>query len=234
MKEIIIVKNLRKEYKVGEVIIPALSGMSFSLYEGEFVVILGPSGSGKSTMLNMIGGIDSPTDGEIIYENKNISTVSDKELTRYRSDAIGFVFQFYNLLQNLTARENIELAAQLSPNPLDVSELIDRIGMKDHTGHFPTQLSGGQQQRIAIARAIVKNPSLLLCDEPTGALDSSTGLQVIRLLKDFNEAYKKTIVIITHNAVIGDIADRVFHIRDGLVAKVVENANPKQPEEIEW
>jgi len=234
MNEIITVNNLHKEYKVGEVILPVLRGISFNLYEGEFVVVLGPSGSGKSTMLNMIGGIDSPSDGEIIYNNKNISIASDKELTKYRSNAIGFVFQFYNLMQNLTARENIELAAGLSNTPLDAGDLLEKIGMAEHTGHFPTQMSGGQQQRIAIARAIVKNPSLLLCDEPTGALDSSTGLQVIRLLKDFNASYKKTIVIITHNAAIGEIADRVFHIRDGKLAKVVENENPKQPEEIEW
>jgi len=234
VKEIITVNNLCKEYIVGEAVIPVLRGMSFSLFEGEFVVVLGPSGSGKSTMLNMIGGIDSPTDGEIIYANKNISAVSDKELTKYRSSAIGFVFQFYNLLQNLTARENIELAAGLSHEPLDVDELLEKIGMLEHTGHFPAQMSGGQQQRIAIARAIAKNPSILLCDEPTGALDSETGLQVIRLLKNFNETYKKTIVIITHNAAIGEIADRVFHIRDGRLAKVVENDSPKQPEEIEW
>jgi len=234
MSEILKVNNLCKQYKVGELIIPVLRGMSCSLYEGEFIVILGPSGSGKSTMLNMIGGIDSPTDGEIIYDNKNISVASEKELTKYRSSAIGFVFQFYNLLQNLTARENIELAASLSSNPLDVDELLEKIGMTDHAGHFPAQMSGGQQQRIAIARAIAKNPALLLCDEPTGALDSSTGVQVIRLLKDFNVAYKKTIVVITHNAAMSAIADRVFYIRDGLIEKITENKNPIQPEEVEW
>ena len=234
MKEILKVNNLHKRYKMGEIVIPALRGVSCSLYEGEFIVILGPSGSGKSTMLNMIGGIDSPTEGEIIYDNKNISAVSEKELTKYRSNAIGFVFQFYNLLQNLTARENIELAANLSNDPLDTDELLDKIGMKEHAGHFPAQMSGGQQQRIAIARAIAKNPSILLCDEPTGALDSTTGVQVIRLLKDFNVAYKKTVAIITHNTAMGAIADRVFHIRDGLLDKVIENNNPIQPEEVEW
>ena len=233
-KEILKVNNLHKEYVVGEVVIPVLNGISCSLYEGEFIIILGPSGSGKSTMLNMIGGIDSPTDGEIIYENKNISAVSDKELTEYRSSAIGFVFQFYNLLQNLTAKENIELAANLSSDPLNTDELLDKIGMKDHASHFPAQLSGGQQQRIAIARAIAKNPSLLLCDEPTGALDSSTGVQVIRLLKDFNEAYKKTIAVITHNSAMSVIADRVFYIKDGLIDKIVVNNNPLQPEQVEW
>ena len=234
MKEILKVNNLHKQYKVGEVIIPVLRGISCSLYEGEFIVILGPSGSGKSTMLNMIGGIDSPSEGEIIYDNKNISVASEKELTKYRSNAIGFVFQFYNLLQNLTAKENIELAANLSNAPLDVDELLDKIGMKEHSGHFPAQMSGGQQQRIAIARAIAKNPSILLCDEPTGALDSATGIQVIRLLKDFNVAYKKTIAIITHNTAMGAMADRVFYIKDGLLDKVVENKNPIPPEDIEW
>lgn len=234
MTEILKVNNLHKEYRVGEVTIPVLRGISCSLYEGEFVVILGPSGSGKSTMLNMVGGIDSPTSGEIIYDNKNISIVSEKDLTAYRSNAIGFVFQFYNLLQNLTARENIELAANLSDAPLDIDELLVKIGMADHAGKFPAQLSGGEQQRIAIARAIAKNPTLLLCDEPTGALDSSTGVQVVRLLKDFNEAYKKTIVVITHNAAMGAIADRIFYIKDGLLDKVVENKNPVQPEDIEW
>ena len=234
MKEILKVNNLHKEYKVGEVVIPVLRGISCSLYEGEFIVILGPSGSGKSTMLNMIGGIDSPTAGEIIYNNKNISAASDKELTTYRSSAIGFVFQFYNLLQNLTARENIELATKLSDDPLSVDDLLDKTGMREHEGHFPAQMSGGQQQRIAIARAIAKNPSILLCDEPTGALDSTTGVQVIRLLKDFNVAYKKTIAIITHNAAMGAMADRVFHIKDGLLDKVIENKNPIQPEQVEW
>jgi len=234
VNEILKVNNLYKQYQVGEVILPVLRGMSCSLYEGEFVIILGPSGSGKSTMLNMIGGIDSPTDGEIFYDNKNISVASEKELTMYRSNAIGFVFQFYNLLQNLTARENIELTANLSSNPLNVDELLEKIGMTNHAAKFPAQLSGGEQQRIAIARAIAKNPTLLLCDEPTGALDSSTGVQVIRLLKDFNVAYKKTVVVITHNAAMSAIADRVFYIRDGLIEKIIENKNPIQPEEVEW
>ena len=234
MREIIKINNLHKRYQVGEIIIPALRGVSCSLYEGEFVVILGPSGSGKSTMLNMIGGIDHPTEGEIVYGDKNISAASEKELTKYRSSAIGFVFQFYNLLQNLTARENIELAANLSSDPLDTDELLEKIGLTDHAGHFPAQMSGGEQQRIAIARAIAKNPSILLCDEPTGALDSTTGVQVIRLLKDFNVAYKKTVAIITHNTAMGAIADRVFHIRDGLLDKVIENKNPIQPEEVVW
>ena len=234
MNEIITVNNLRKQYVVGEVTIPVLKGINFSLYEGELVVILGPSGSGKSTMMNLLGGLDSPTEGEIIFNNKNIGEASDKELTKYRSNAIGFVFQFYNLLQNLTAKENIDLAATLSNDPIDTDELLEKIGMADHAGHFPAQMSGGQQQRVAIARAIAKNPSLLLCDEPTGALDSSTGVQVIRLLMDFNRTFGKTIVIITHNAVIADIADRVFYVRDGQIEKIEVNENPIKPEEVTW
>ena len=234
MNEIITVNNLRKQYVVGEVTIPVLKGINFSLYEGELVVILGPSGSGKSTMMNLLGGLDSPTEGEIIFNNKNIGAASDKELTKYRSNAIGFVFQFYNLLQNLTAKENIDLAATLSNDPIDTDELLEKIGMADHAGHFPAQMSGGQQQRVAIARAIAKNPSLLLCDEPTGALDSSTGVQVIRLLMDFNRTFGKTIVIITHNAVIADIADRVFYVRDGQIEKIEVNENPIKPEEVTW
>lgn len=234
MKEILTVDNIKKQYKVGEVIVPVLHGISFSLYEGELVVILGPSGSGKSTVLNMIGGIDSPTEGRILYNNKDIGTISDKELTKYRSQAIGFVFQFYNLLQNLTAKENIEIAAGLSNDPIDTDMLLKKIGMSDHARHFPAQMSGGQQQRIAIARAIVKNPRLLLCDEPTGALDSSTGIQILRLLKDFNQSFKKTIVIITHSIAISGIADRVFFLRDGLIEKIKENSKPIQPEEVVW
>ncbi|MCL2841530.1 MAG: ABC transporter ATP-binding protein [Defluviitaleaceae bacterium] len=232
MNEILAVCNLSKIYQIGEVVIPALRGVSFNFYEGEFVVILGPSGSGKSTMLNLVGGIDNPTKGEIIYQNKNIGAVDDKELTIYRRDAIGFVFQFYNLIQNLTARENIEIVSNLSKKPLDVDVLLERIGMTDRARNFPYQLSGGQQQRIAIARALVKNPSLLLCDEPTGALDSTTGTQVLRLLKDFNSEYKKTVVVVTHNTSFSAIADRTFYIRDGLIEKIEENSNPVDPDQI--
>ena len=234
MKEILKINNIHKRYQVGEVIVPALRGVSCSLYEGEFIVILGPSGSGKSTMLNMIGGIDTPTEGEIFYGDINISAVSDKELTKYRSTAIGFLFQFYNLFQDLTAKENIELATYLSNDPIDADELLEKIGMTEHAGHFPAQMSGGQQQRIALARALAKNPSILLCDEPTGALDSATGVQMVRLIKDFNVAYKKTVAVITHNTAMAAIADRVFYIRDGMIEKIITNDNPIQPEEVMW
>lgn len=234
MERILDVKGVTKEYLMGEVKVEALRGVSFELFEGEFVVILGPSGSGKSTMLNIIGGIDKPTAGEVIYCGKNISTISDKELTNYRRTAVGFVFQFYNLIPNLTAKENITLAVELSKDPIGSAKLLDMIDMADRAGHFPSQLSGGQQQRIAIARAVAKNPAILLCDEPTGALDFSTGLQVLKLLKDFNTQYKKTVVIITHNSAIGDMGDRVFHFKDGLIDRIQINENPVPPEEVIW
>ncbi len=234
MKKVLEVTNVTKEYLMGEVKVSALRGVSFELYDEEFVVILGPSGSGKSTMLNIIGGIDKPTTGEVLYNNKNIGNINDKELTNYRRQAVGFVFQFYNLIPNLTAKENILLASELSKEPISADELLETIGLADRGGHFPSQMSGGQQQRIAIARAIAKNPSILLCDEPTGALDFNTGIQVLRLLKDFNKNYKKTVVIITHNSAIGDMGDRVFHIKDGLIDKVVINTKPIEPEEVMW
>lgn len=234
MKTILEARELTKLYQMGEITVHALRGVSFQLYEGEFVVILGPSGSGKSTMLNIIGGIDTPTSGSVYYNNKNISTISDKELTNYRRNAVGFVFQFYNLIPNLTAKENILLAAELSKKPIPANELLTKIDLLDRGNHFPSQLSGGQQQRVAIARALSKNPDILLCDEPTGALDFSTGISVLRLLKDFNTEYKKTVVVITHNAAISAIGDRTFYIKDGLIDKIEENKNPIPPEEVSW
>ena len=228
------VRNVTKEYIMGEVTVHALRGVSFDLYEGEFIVVLGPSGSGKSTLLNIIGGIDKASDGNIMFANKDIGTASDRELTAYRRHAVGFVFQFYNLIPNLTARENIVLAAEMSNNPIPPDELLKAVDLSDRGGNFPTQLSGGQQQRVAIARAVSKNPQILLCDEPTGALDFSTGIQVLRILKDFNEQYKKTVIIITHNASIGEMGDRVFHVKDGLIDKIVVNENPIPPEEVSW
>jgi putative ABC transport system ATP-binding protein len=234
-KEIILeIKGVTKEYKMGEVTVQALRGVDFEILSGEFLVILGPSGSGKSTVLNIIGGIDQPTTGKIIYRDKDISAVSERDLTKYRRSSVGFVFQFYNLIPNLTAKENILLASELSSNALPVTELLETIGLTDRGGHFPSQMSGGQQQRVAIARAVAKNPEILLCDEPTGALDFSTGLQVLKILKEFNQKHKKTVVIITHNSGIGEMADRVLYIKDGLVDHIVINDAPVDPEEVSW
>ena len=233
-RKILQVSGLKKDYIVGEVTVQALRGVSFDIYEGEFVVVLGPSGSGKSTILNIVGGIDTPTAGEILYNGKNIADFNEKQLTGYRRNAVGFVFQFYNLIPNLTTKENIELAAQLSAGPLSTADLLKRIDMTERAGHFPSQLSGGQQQRVAIARAIAKNPDLLLCDEPTGALDAATGVQVLRVLRDFNRVYGKTVVIITHNAGIGEMSDRVFTVLDGKIAKITDHPFPVEPEEVSW
>lgn len=234
MEQILIADNVTKEYKMGEVTVNALRGASFSIYSGEFVVILGPSGSGKSTILNIIGGIDKPTSGNVIYRNKDIGQLSEKDLTKYRRAAVGFVFQFYNLVPNLTARENILLSSELSKNPINCDELLLTVGMKERANHFPSQMSGGEQQRIAIARAVAKSPDILLCDEPTGALDFSTGIQVLKVLKEFNKKYNKTVVIITHNSSIAEIADRVFYIKDGLVDRIRVVETPMSPEEVNW
>jgi putative ABC transport system ATP-binding protein len=228
------VKGLTKEYHMGEVTVHALQGVDFTVGEGEFVVILGPSGSGKSTILNIVGGIDVPTAGQVLYRGQDISGYNQKKLTNYRRNAVGFVFQFYNLMQNLTALENITLASEMAAHPIDPRKLLAQIDMAERGGHFPSQLSGGQQQRVAIARAIAKNPDILLCDEPTGALDVSTGIQVLHLLKDFNESYRKTVVIITHNAGIAEVADRVLTVKDGRIAGDRSNSNPIAPEEVAW
>ena len=231
---ILTAENLTKEYIMGEVTVKALRGVSFTLYENEFVVILGPSGSGKSTMLNIIGGIDRPTGGAIHFQGRELTHAGEREITAFRRDAVGFVFQFYNLIPNLTAKENIELAAELSSSPIPADTLLEHVGLLERGDHFPSQLSGGEQQRIAIARAVSKNPPILLCDEPTGALDYQTGIQVLRILKDYHDTYKKTVVIITHNAAIGQMADRVFRIRDGLIESVTQNERPIPPEEVSW
>ncbi len=234
MGAILTAKNLTKTYQMGEVTVKALRGVDFEIFEGEFVVVLGPSGSGKSTMLNMIGGMDQASEGEISFRGKPLHNASDKVLTQYRRNAIGFVFQFYNLIPNLTAYENVKLSVELCKDPLDIEMVLGDVELLDRADHFPSQLSGGQQQRVAIARAIAKNPDILLCDEPTGALDFSTGLSVLKLLKKFNLTYKKTVIIITHNAGIGKIGDRVFYIKDGLIEKVVVNEKPMEPEEVNW
>ena len=212
----------------------ALRGLSFSVHEGEMVVILGPSGSGKSTLLNLLGGIDFLSEGSLLYRGRELSGLSPEELGDFRREEVGFVFQFYNLLPNLTALENIELAGELTDNPLPGEELIRQIGLWERRNNFPGKLSGGEQQRIAIARALCKNPRLLLCDEPTGALDSSTGVQVLELLSDFHKKYNKTVLIITHNESITGMADRVFYIKDGALSKIRKNPRPISPSEVSW
>ena len=234
MQELIRGTGLRKVYQTGEVQVEALRGVDITLYEGELVVILGPSGSGKSTLLNILGGIDAATSGELFYEGQDLAGANERVLMRYRRHAVGFVFQFYNLMPNLTARENVKLATDIAQKPLDINTVLEDVGMTDRISHFPSQLSGGQQQRIAIARAVAKNPRILLCDEPTGALDVTTGIQVLKVLRHFNRAYQKTVVIITHNASIAGMADRVFTMRDGKIAQIQVNAHPVEPEEVAW
>ncbi len=231
---VITAKNLSRTYQMGEVTVEALKGATFELYQGELVVVLGPSGSGKSTLLNIVGGMDKATGGEFYHKNTPLHEADGKKLTLYRRNDVGFVFQFYNLMPNLTAFENIMLAAQISRNPLAINELLEKVGLADRADHFPSQLSGGEQQRIALARALVKNPSMLLCDEPTGALDFKTSLTVLKLLKEFCVEYNKTVVIITHNTSIAKMADRIFYLKDGLLDRVESNENPLPPEKVSW
>lgn len=234
-KQVVLTANqISKFYQMGEVRVEALKEVSFDIFEGEFVVVLGPSGSGKSTMLNMIGGMDKASEGEIYYRDEPLHNASEKRLTWYRRNAIGFVFQFYNLIPNLNTLENVQLSTELSEDPLNAKQVLDEVGLLDRADHFPSQLSGGQQQRVAIARAIAKNPDILLCDEPTGALDFNTGLSVLKLLKSFNKKHHKTVVIITHNAGIGKIGDRVFHIKDGKIENIEIHDKPLEPEEVTW
>ena len=234
MEALIRADKISKDFSLGEITVHALKRVSFSLLPEEMIVILGPSGSGKSTMLNILGGIETATEGELYYEGEPLKWDDKKTLTEYRRRHIGFVFQFYNLMPGLTALENVELAAQLSADPLDPEELICQVGLGDRKNHFPSKLSGGQQQRVAIARALCKNPDILLCDEPTGALDSQTGVQILKLLSDFNHRYKKTVVVITHNQKIAQIADRVFFFKDGELEKIEVNETPRKPEEVDW
>jgi putative ABC transport system ATP-binding protein len=234
MEKVLSAKNLSKTYQMGEVTVKALNDVTFDIYEGEFIVVLGPSGSGKSTMLNMIGGMDKASSGEIYYRKEPLHNATDKRLTWYRRNAIGFVFQFYNLIPNLNTLENVQLSTELSETPLDAKKVLEEVDLADRADHFPSQLSGGQQQRVAIARAIAKNPDILLCDEPTGALDFTTGLQVLKLLKKFNKTYQKTVIIITHNAGIGKIGDRVLYIKDGAIERIEINEKPLDPEEVGW
>lgn len=227
-------ENISKLYQMGELEVVAVKKVDLEIYKGEFVVILGPSGSGKSTLLNILGGMDTPTEGNVYMEGENIIGFNDKKLTHYRRDKVGFVFQFYNLMGTLTARENVELATEICQNALDIDEVMDTVGLSDRKDHFPAQLSGGEQQRVAIARAVAKNADLLLCDEPTGALDFETGIKILKLLKDINNKYKKTVVIITHNVPIGEMADRVIRMRSGEITEIKINENPIDPERIVW
>ncbi|MEL7649092.1 MAG: ABC transporter ATP-binding protein [Sedimentibacter sp.] len=227
-------ENISKYYKMGEVTVKALEDVSFDVKKGEFVVILGPSGSGKSTLLNIVGGMDTPTTGDVYFNGELITGMSDRDLTVYRRNEIGFVFQFYNLMSTLTAKENVELAAEICQNPIDVEEVLEAVGLKERMNNFPSQMSGGEQQRVAIARAVAKNPQILLCDEPTGALDFETGISILKVLKDMNERYNNTVVVITHNSSIAQMADKIIKMRSGKITEVVLNHTPIPAERIEW
>ncbi|MCR5794304.1 MAG: ABC transporter ATP-binding protein [Solobacterium sp.] len=226
--------DVKKIYHVGEVDIQALSGVSFEIEKGEIVIVAGASGAGKSTILNILGGMDRPTSGEITVDGKRIDRLDEKELTDYRRFDIGFVFQFYNLVQNLTALENVELAAEICTDPLNCSEVMDQVGLSDRKNNFPSQLSGGEQQRVAIARALAKNPKLLLCDEPTGALDYVTGKQILKLLQDTSRKYGMTVVIITHNLALCPMGNKVLSVKNGKIKSVAINDAPVNVEQIEW
>lgn len=228
------VKNEYRRYHMGESTIVANNDISFEIKKGEFAVILGPSGAGKSTVLNILGGMDSPDEGQVLVDGVDIATFSSKKLTKYRREDIGFVFQFYNLVPNLTAKENVELATQISPNALNVDQVLEQVGLGERKLNFPAQLSGGEQQRVAIARALAKNPKLLLCDEPTGALDYETGKQILKLLKETCKNTGTTVIVITHNTAISPMADRVIHIHNAKVRSIEMNENPISVEEIEW
>ena len=234
MKKYIEFRDVKKKYKMGEVEIDALGGVDFSVNKGEFVIIAGASGAGKSTILNILGGMDTVSSGKVIVDNNEISKYSQKDLITYRRYDIGFVFQFYNLVQNLTARENVELAIQISKNPLDIDKVLDSVGLANRKNNFPSQLSGGEQQRVAIARAIAKNPKLLLCDEPTGALDYNTGKAILKLLQDTCRKKGVTVIIITHNLALTPMGDKVIEVRNGKIQKVTINENPTPVERIEW
>ncbi len=227
-------KNVNKKYKMGEVEINALNNTNFQINKGELVVIVGPSGAGKTTALNILGGMDTATSGNVYVDEKDITELNNKQLIKYRRNDIGFVFQFYNLVQNLTAKENVELATQLCSNALDAQEILEKVGLASRKDNFPAQLSGGEQQRVAIARAIAKNPKLLLCDEPTGALDYKTGKSILKLLQDMARNEKMTVIIITHNVAISPMADKVIHFKNGTAEKIEINDTPVSIEEIEW
>ena len=228
------VRGLTKTYIMGEVTIHALRGVDMELYPGELVVFLGASGSGKSTLINILGGLDRATGGEVYYKNQNLTRAGDRELTFFRRNHVGFVFQFYNLIPSLTARENVAIVTEISPDPMKPEEALDLVGLGDRLDHFPSQMSGGEQQRVAIARAVAKNPAVLMCDEPTGALDSKTGVKVLEVIDRINRKIGTTTVVITHNEVIGKMADRIIRISDGRISRVSENADKISPGELHW
>lgn len=227
-------KEVKKIYKMGEVEIEALSGVDFTVNKGEFVIVAGTSGAGKSTILNILGGMDTVSEGKVVVDGNEISKYSQRELITYRRNDIGFVFQFYNLVQNLTARENIELATQIVKNPLDIDKVLNAVGLSERKGNFPAQLSGGEQQRVAIARALAKNPKLLLCDEPTGALDYNTGKAILKLLQDTCREEEMTVIIITHNLALAPMGDKVIKVKNGKIQSIIINDNPIPVERIEW
>ena len=227
-------RDVRKIYRMGDVEVRAVDGMNFDIERGELVVIVGPSGAGKTTVLNMLGGMDAPTSGTITLDGQPVSSFSERELTQYRRHSIGFVFQFYNLVQNLTALENVELASQICRDPLPASDMLEQVGLGQRMDNFPSQLSGGEQQRVAIARALAKNPKLLLCDEPTGALDYVTGKAILKLLQDTCRSTGRTVAIVTHNSAFTQIADRVIEVREGRASRISTNAHPADAMSVEW
>ena len=234
MSKIIEFKNVDKIYKTGDHVLKAMDNVNFTIDEGEFVVILGPSGAGKSTLLNLLGGLDTVTSGQIIVNNHHVEEFNDDELTGYRAENVGFIFQFYNLIPNLTALENVELMRDIVDVDINGLEVLDSVGLKNHANQFPAQLSGGEQQRVSIARAVAKQPTMLLCDEPTGALDSNTGVLILNLLQHMSNDKGTTVIIVTHNAILADAADKVIRIKNGQIESIVVNENPKNVADLEW
>jgi putative ABC transport system ATP-binding protein len=234
MSTIIEFKNVNKEYKSGDHILKAMDNVNFTIDEGEFVVILGPSGAGKSTLLNLLGGLDSVTSGQIIVNGNHVESFNDNQLTEYRAKNVGFIFQFYNLIPNLTALENVELMKDIVDVNINGEAVLDSVGLKGHSNQFPAQLSGGEQQRVSIARAVAKQPTMLLCDEPTGALDSKTGVLILNLLQDMSNNRNTTVVIVTHNAILAEAADKVIRIKNGQIESMVVNENPKKVTDLDW